>query len=344
MSEISEEKKEEVYELVEKQKKAKISWVAIITQLSEEEIKTIAWDIGLIIDEDQIMLPSETKEGKVEAKIQDELNQVILQKVISERIFRYRKKGTKKVNWDRIENITFALDFAGASDLVLDGIALGGALAAIGKAIKSKVEVKAETYACKLDGRIDYTAIKSSQISLLRSNLLEEIRKKYKKKLRYLVSLKYYHELMADPQSGDLLKDVEHKKTILSLCKLVDENVNGFCNQVVNLSVVVSEVNIENYNILLTTGKRINCPKDTQHLNRYSLFLSYRTSINQLYYEMVEQAKIPGIIDFAFDHSFQQANLYEQYLQQLFEELAQQFESQQLLENARIVKVIIQSH
>ncbi len=64
MEKISEDKKKELYELVEKQKKANISWVGTITQLSENQIITIAPDLDLIVDKDQIMLPTETKEAK----------------------------------------------------------------------------------------------------------------------------------------------------------------------------------------------------------------------------------------------------------------------------------------
>lgn len=66
MKEVSDEKKKELYDLVEKQKKAKITWIGTITKISEEQIKTIAMDIGLVINEDLIMLPSETKVRKDE--------------------------------------------------------------------------------------------------------------------------------------------------------------------------------------------------------------------------------------------------------------------------------------
>jgi uncharacterized integral membrane protein len=64
VKEISKEKKTELFELVEKQKKAKISWVGTITQLSEDQIINIAPDLGLAIEKDLILLPSETKEAK----------------------------------------------------------------------------------------------------------------------------------------------------------------------------------------------------------------------------------------------------------------------------------------
>lgn len=229
------------------------------------------------------MLPSETKEGKVEAKIQDELDKVILQKAVSERIFRYRKGGTKRVNWDRIDKVTDVLDIFDA-EVLIAGIELGGILTAIGKSIKRKVEVTSETYICRLDGRVNYSATRAREISLLRNNLVEEMRKKYKKKLHYLISIKYYHELVAEPRSDDLLKEVEHKKTIISLCKLVDDRINAFCKKMVNLSVVTFDrKEIKNkYNILLTTRERIDSPQDTYQLNKYSLFLSYRTGINQI--------------------------------------------------------------
>ncbi len=85
--EISEEKKKELLELVKKQKKAKISWVKTITQLSEEQIISVAPMIGLTIDKDQIMSHSETNEGKKEIQIEKNIEKLI-QQALDERVLR----------------------------------------------------------------------------------------------------------------------------------------------------------------------------------------------------------------------------------------------------------------
>ncbi|HUT80483.1 MAG TPA: hypothetical protein VMZ29_04695 [Candidatus Bathyarchaeia archaeon] len=342
MNQISEEKKREVYELVEKQKKAKISWVAIITQLPEEDIITIGWDFGLVIEKDQIMLPTETEEGKIEAKIQNERKRKILQKALSERIFRYRIGETKGANWNKIDDIMDVLAFFDA-DLISTGIEFDGYITEIGKAIKRNIDVSAETYVCKLDGQINYFMIKSNQISLLGNILIKEIKEKYGENLHYLISLKYYYETFSEPQGGDLLKEVEHKKRIIALCKFIDNKINTLCNELANQSVMATVENRNNYKILLTTGKRIESTKKFFQFYKYSIYLSYRTSINQLYYEFVGLGKIQGINEFTINHSFDQINLYQKYLQIIFEELIYKFDMQQQFENMKKIRLAIQT-
>lgn len=56
MSEISEEKKQELLELLSKQGKAKIKWVSTITQIQEEVITNSALELGLHIDGDSVSI------------------------------------------------------------------------------------------------------------------------------------------------------------------------------------------------------------------------------------------------------------------------------------------------
>jgi len=58
MSENTLEKKEEFCSLVKKQKKAKISWLSMITELPEESIIKYANHFGFIIDDEYICDPS----------------------------------------------------------------------------------------------------------------------------------------------------------------------------------------------------------------------------------------------------------------------------------------------
>ncbi|MFW9924853.1 MAG: hypothetical protein ACFFDW_16365 [Candidatus Thorarchaeota archaeon] len=63
MSEIADEKREEIFLLVEKERKAKISWVASVVNVPEDDIFAAAYSMGLIIEGDMIMLPEEQNEN-----------------------------------------------------------------------------------------------------------------------------------------------------------------------------------------------------------------------------------------------------------------------------------------
>ena len=58
MSKLSTEKKEEITELVKKQKRANISWVSKICQIPEETIVSEINNLDLVIEKDEILLPT----------------------------------------------------------------------------------------------------------------------------------------------------------------------------------------------------------------------------------------------------------------------------------------------
>jgi len=57
LDEIPQSSKEEVYELVSSQKKAKLFWVYTVTGIPLEKLAAIAEDLGLVIDGDFISIP-----------------------------------------------------------------------------------------------------------------------------------------------------------------------------------------------------------------------------------------------------------------------------------------------
>ena len=62
------ERKEEIIELIKKQPKAKIDWVATILQLDVEELREHAEDIGLELRDDHLSLPVKEVKEKVVAE------------------------------------------------------------------------------------------------------------------------------------------------------------------------------------------------------------------------------------------------------------------------------------
>ena len=61
MLDLSESKKEQISDLITKQKKAKINWVLTVTQTSFEELESIAKELGFIIKGEYIALESEAE-------------------------------------------------------------------------------------------------------------------------------------------------------------------------------------------------------------------------------------------------------------------------------------------
>jgi len=90
VSSLTQEKKDEILDLLNKQKKAKISWLATITQTSEDELHLLAKEEGLQIEGDSLFLPTETKGGKIEEEIKNNRKKLI------ENIIKRRHIITKK--------------------------------------------------------------------------------------------------------------------------------------------------------------------------------------------------------------------------------------------------------
>jgi hypothetical protein len=59
LEEISQDEKDQVFDLVKSQKKAKIIWVSTVTEIPVEKIAVIAKDFGFIIEEEYILAPKD---------------------------------------------------------------------------------------------------------------------------------------------------------------------------------------------------------------------------------------------------------------------------------------------
>ena len=88
MAKLSPEKANEISELVSKQKKAKLNWVAMVTQVSEEDIRDNIEDLGLLLEDDHIVLPSESRESKaVDLYLQK--REQVLTSILESRYYHY---------------------------------------------------------------------------------------------------------------------------------------------------------------------------------------------------------------------------------------------------------------
>ncbi len=349
MTQIPDEKKQELLDLVEKQKKAKISWVATITQLSEDEIKTLAWEIGLVIDKDIIMSPSETEEGKKEKLIQENKTKII-EHALNERVIR-NYKGKAGTPSGHSSNLNF--DFSGADGV--GGLVIGLAFASVAVTIaaaqmnkKSTVQTefgKVETSLCRLDGGYDFSVTKADEMIPVKDHLFQDMRKQYDQNFHYLVPIKQYYELIVIPRNEDKLVNEDQKKQILSFCEILDNKISAFCGKIVEQSVTIIEEKRRKitYSVLLTSGVRTESTKEFIQFNKYSLYLSYRTHFNQLYYELVQSKRLPNLVEFVLNSLPNQQQLLEKHILYVSHEFARQFESWGFKENLKIIQSILQS-
>ncbi len=338
--EISEEKKKELLELVKKQKKAKISWVKTITQLSEEQIISVAPMIGLTIDKDQIMSHSETNEGKKEIQIEKNIEKLI-QQALDERVLREYFTG----NNDK-EAIALAARIVFAGSIVgLAGVGL--ALTSMSKPTDpTKLKFgKVETCVCQLDGNINYSVAQTDKMIPAKEHLYKEMKKQYNDDLHYLFPIKSYFEMVVLLERFTTIQSDKQRRDILSLCESLDIKIRNFCNEIVHRSIFEMEKHGKKaiYSVLLPSGERVTTNEKFIPLNQYSLFLSYRTIVNRLYYELVQSSKLPSLPIFVQKNHPSQYHLIEQHIQYIFKEFANLNESQGLTDISNIVQSILKT-
>jgi len=101
LTKLNDAKKNEIRELVLAQKKAKLSWVATICQVSEVELRIYADDLGLLIEDDFILHPIESKEQKVAELLKAKREQIVTE-IVDKRMYRYdpsaKFQGPFKIN------------------------------------------------------------------------------------------------------------------------------------------------------------------------------------------------------------------------------------------------------
>lgn len=266
MKEFSEEKKKEVIELIEKQRKAKISWVATITQLSEEEVKTIGRDSGLFIEGNQIMLHSETAEGKTESLIDTNLKR-LENLALDERVINV---------FEKMKESGFSSSSTSSGSLVGDlvGIGIEFAIHSIMANRESKKVRNVEIFVCFLDGNIKITTVKARSIKPKKEELYQEIKEQYGQNLHFLVPIKKYYELIAIPKEHAQISDQE-KKNILHLSEKIDTEIRNICREIIDFSERMDESNGEKMKqtILLSSGRSVELINEYKAMQEYSLLL-----------------------------------------------------------------------
>jgi len=334
---ISEEKQKEILGLIEKQKKAKISWVAIISQVSEDQLRTIAPDLGLIINKDEIMLSSETKEGKQATMVHANYEKLI-HYAIEERVIRLYDGG-----FDNKEVKAFATSVALTAVLGVFGAALGGSLriASYGKPTDpTKMKFgNVDTTRFHFDGRIETSSTKSNEMEPIKEYVYQEITELFPQTSHYLVPIQLYCELITlhEPQAQTLT--LEQKNLLISLSNHLDIRIRDFCSALLEKSIVtLTNTSKEpSYQLLLITGEKIDCSEKSLLFNKISIYLSYRTRVNQIYYELVQQKKIPNLLDFILYSQTNYHQTLDMHAQFIFEEFVKYLTDNNLTENVSLV-------
>ncbi|MBN1330825.1 MAG: hypothetical protein JXA54_15235 [Candidatus Heimdallarchaeota archaeon] len=341
--ELTTEKKMEICELVEKQKKAKISWIAIISQVTEEQLKASAPDLGLVINNDEIMLSSETEEGKQATMVNTNYEKLI-HYAIEERVIRIYDGG-----FDNKETKIIATSIALTAVLGVFGAAVGGSLriASYGKPTDpTKMKFgNVETSKCLFDGRIEYSLTKSTEMEPVKEHLYHEISGLTKDKMHALVPIKLYYELimLLDNRAKNFTED--QKNLLLSLCDHLDTWIRDFSNSIANNSAVEQEgkSKSKSYQLLLITGEKIETNEKLLIFNKISIYLSYRTKMNQIYYDLVQKGLIPDLLDFILNLKSDHHQLLEQHIQYLFQEFMKYLTENNLTDNIELIDLIVKT-
>ena len=330
---ISEEKQKEILELIEKQKKAKLSWVAIISQVSEDQLKASAPDLGLVINKDEIMLRSETNEGKRETLIHSNYEKLI-QYAIDEHVHRLYVGGS-----DNKEAKAVASAVALYAIWGLAGAGIG--LATLGKPTDPTKLKFGNVETCKylFDGRIDYSFTKSTEMEPVKEHVYHEIMEQFGQTAHYLVPIRPYYELilLQEPKGSTLSEG--QKNLLLSLCDHLDIWIRDFSNDLANNSVVGQEEKnkVTTYQLLLITGEKIESTEKLLLFTKISIYLSYRTKINQLYYELVQKGLIPNLVDFTLNLTANHLQVLDQHIQYLFQEFMKYLTENNLTNSIKLV-------
>ena len=87
--------------------------------------------------------------------------------------------------------------------------------------------------------------------------------------------------------------------------------------------------------------RKIRYIQNYLQMNKLSLFLSYRTHLNQLYYEMNEKKQIPNLMEFLLNDQLSSYQFLEKHIQKLFQEFVDRIVSKGLNENAKIITSIL---
>jgi len=220
MTDISQEKKDELLDLVTKQKKAKIAWVATITQIPEEDILKVAEEIGLTIEDDFILHHSETADGKAKIALTKNHN-LLVEMAINERIHR--------------KYITLGKDGqVSQKDKKFLGVFQR---ANPNHPLREQGETIAIALIYDLFGTVSAGKASLEVMKDIRKGLLHLMLSSSKNNIHYFVPITKYYELIEIPKNNQILKQKNLTKRVIADCKLLD-------NVITNLSSVLAQNSI----------------------------------------------------------------------------------------------------
>jgi len=199
VSKLDNKKRNEIKDLVLAQKKAKISWVATICQVSEEDLRLNVEDMGLLIEDDFILQPSESKEQKAVELLQAKREQII-KEIVDKRMYRYNPENRNPIAFGILKSFT-------------DTITIRGLLV---KAIADDL-AKLRTVIHTFDNQVIkcQSSVERPYIESMRNKL----RKQPDETLRLHISLKKYTEFLVLPK-------IENKLTKMQKIELVNKVTN----------------------------------------------------------------------------------------------------------------------
>ena len=199
VSKLDDKKRNEIKDLVLAQKKAKISWVATICQVSEEDLRLNAEDMGLLIEDDFILQPSESKKQKTVELLQAKREQIITE-IVDKRMYRYNPENRNPIAFGILRSFT-------------DTITIRGLLV---KAIADDL-AKLRTVTHTFDNQV--IKCQSSEERPYIESMRNQLRKQQDESLRLHISLKKYIEFLVLPK-------IENKLSKMQKIELVNKVTN----------------------------------------------------------------------------------------------------------------------
>ncbi len=217
MSKLADTKKAEIRDLVLAQKKAKISWVATICQVSEEDLRVNAEDMGLIIEDEHIIQPSESKEQKTFKLLQAKREQIITE-IVDKRMYRYNPEAKNPIAFGILRSFT-------------DTTTISGLLIKAGVDNLAKLKTVIHTF----DNRI--IKCKSSEERPYIEEMKIKLRNQSDETLRLHISLKKYTEFLVIPLIENKLSKME-KIDLISKVTSEDNRMRTEAIQLTQTSIV----------------------------------------------------------------------------------------------------------
>lgn len=172
------------------------------------------------------------------------------------------------------------------------------------KGVDSMKFGKVKNCVCNLDGSVSCTITKSTEMKPVKKELYDTLTKHYDQKFHYLIPIKSYFELIVLPTKDDKIKTSDQKKT-LAFCERLDFQIQNICEKIIQESIIKEKKILSKlYNVILSSGEKTTVSQSTIEQTKYSLYLSYRNHLNQIFYEMVNSSDLSDLIDFVNENLF----------------------------------------